>query len=105
MKAKAIHKLSDEELGIEVEVGSLLLAAQTVSPNRDRNILHLVHRVYSEQEPKFTGNDQRVTGFYWYCMNQKEEILFYPDILPSILELTENPSYNGIELKLPEWLD
>ena len=101
----ALIREFEEELGIRVDFGPLVLMAQTLAPDRERNILHLVFRVSSQDEPSHTGNDQRVTGFKWYCLNSREQVAFYPDILPRILELAGNPTYNGMELELPDWLE
>lgn len=94
-----------EELGMQVAVGPLLLVAQSLSPDRSRNIIHLIHRVESEDEALVTGNDPRVEGFDWYCLNQSLPIVFYPDILPQVIELSRKPAYNGINVEIPDWID
>ena len=102
---EALRREFMEELGMQVEVGPLLLMAQSLAPDRSRNILHLVHRVESSEEPTDTGNDFRVHDFYWYCLKRTPRIIFYPDILAQLIELAQNSAYNGINVQIPEWLD
>ena len=101
----SLEREFEEELGMSIQCGPLLLTAQSVSSKEKRNILHLVFRIESKDEPIHTGRDQRVAGFHWHPLNSEEAIPFYPNILPRILELARNPSYNGMRLELPDWLD
>jgi 8-oxo-dGTP diphosphatase len=95
----------EEELGMSIQIGPIIFMAQSVSSKENRNILHLVFKIESEDEPTQTGKDPRVTGFQWHPLNSAEAVPFYPNILPRILELARNPSYNGMRLELPDWLD
>lgn len=99
----SLQREFQEELGMEVEVGGLIQVAQTISPDKKRNILHLVFRITSNDHPKNTDIDQRVSGFKWLNTKNTSECLFYPDMLSDILELARDSQYNGIEVKYPSW--
>lgn len=99
----SLQREFQEELGMEIEVGGLVKIAQTISPDKKRNILHLIFRVTSVCEPKQTDIDERVSGFKWLNTKKSSECLFYPDILSDILELARDSQYNGIDVKYPLW--
>jgi 8-oxo-dGTP diphosphatase len=94
-----------EELAMQITVGPLLLLAQTLSPDGSRNIVHLVFLVSSEEEPSYTGEDERVSGFIWVEPQKALTLPFYPDILKRLLELKADSSYNGVVVEFPEWLE
>lgn len=83
-----------EELGARVRAGDLLFAANTVSPDGERHILHLVFGGIWEQEPPavFTSRDQRVTGAAWVSGPELRELEFHPDMKVEILEFLASGS-------------
>lgn len=93
-----------EELNMEVTAGRLLLVAQTINPEKTRNILHMVFLVESDDDPEDTKLDERVTGFRWWELNMSSKGTFYPDILDHILELVNDSTYNGVDFLVPEWV-
>ena len=101
----SLEREFEEELAMKIKVGALLLLAQTLSPDGDRNIVHLVFAVSSEDEPSHTGVDERVAGFSWVDIEKPLDRPFYPDILKRLLELRADNSYNGVATLFPAWLD
>ncbi|MCO4781286.1 MAG: NUDIX domain-containing protein [Candidatus Cloacimonetes bacterium] len=99
----SLQREFQEELGMNVEIGGLVKIAQTISPDKKRNIVHLIFRVTSKDEPKNTNIDERVNGFKWLNTKKSTDCLFYPDILSDILELARDSQYNGIDVKYPKW--
>ena len=92
-----------EELGMHVEVGGLISVAQSIHPEGKRNILHLIFEVFSEDEPRITGEDARVTGYRF--VDKPQELEFRPDILSHLLELLSLDSYNTLNVECPNWLE
>ena len=95
-----------EELAISVSVGRIMQVVQSVSPNDNRNILHVSFRVFSSDEPRLAEIDGRLSGFRWLDLddhNALDRLTFYPPVLKGTLELLQNSTYNGLDLELPEW--
>ncbi|PCJ17871.1 MAG: hypothetical protein COB02_12450 [Candidatus Cloacimonadota bacterium] len=99
----SLQREFQEELGMEIEVGKILKVVQTISPDKKRNILHIIFEVHSNCEAKMTNIDERVNGFKWLDTKKPSDCLFYPDILEDILELAKQSQYNGIEVNYPKW--
>jgi len=102
--AISLQREFGEELNMEVTVGRLLLVAQTINPEKTRNILHMVFLVESDDDPEDTKLDERVTGFRCWELNMSSKGTFYPDILDHILDLVHDSTYNGVDFLVPEWV-
>lgn len=69
-----------EELGVQARAGEMLLACDTIAPDRSRHILHLVLSMQVDGEPRATGEDARVVGAAWLTRADLDTVTFYPDI-------------------------
>ena len=86
--------------------GEVIQLVQNISPDGSRNIFHVIFTVRSSDDPKLSEFGGRVTGFRWLdtCeLDVVTELVFYPPVLEHLLELLNNSSYNGIELRMPGW--
>lgn len=95
-----------EELGMNITVGEVIQLVQNISPDGSRNIFHVIFTVRSSDDPKLSEFGGRVTGFRWLDTRDLDvvtELVFYPPVLEHLLELLNNSSYNGIELRMPGW--
>lgn len=102
----SLQREFQEELAMNVSVGKVLQVIQTVSPDGDRSILHMVFQVESSDEPRLNDPDDRLTGFHWLDLSSQntiEQLRFYPPVLKQLLELIQDSSYNGLQLYLPIW--
>jgi ADP-ribose pyrophosphatase YjhB (NUDIX family) len=69
-----------EELGVTACAGALLLACDSISPERGRHIVHLVFATRIQGEPRATGRDPRVAGSAWLDAAELAAAEFHPDI-------------------------
>ncbi|MCJ8347854.1 NUDIX domain-containing protein [bacterium] len=99
----SLQREFQEELGMDIEVGQLLKVVQTISPDKKRNILHMIFEVSSNSKPKMTNIDERVSGFKWIDTKSPSDCVFYPDILEDVLELARKSQYNGMKIEYPVW--
>ncbi len=70
-----------EETGIEAEIGHLLLASETVSPDGSRHLLHLVFSARAVAAPaQAREKDERITDVAWVPLGQVADLTFHPPI-------------------------
>lgn len=102
MGAALARELS-EELGVTAVPGRLLMACDSIAPDRSRHILHLVFAVELAGEPRATARDPRVVGPAWLTATELAGATFYPDIVPWILRVLAGEAAPGAEVLAPEW--
>jgi ADP-ribose pyrophosphatase YjhB (NUDIX family) len=100
--AEGLAREFAEELGVVARPGRLLLACDTIAPDRSRHIVHLVFAVEIEGEPRATGADERVVGPAWLSRERLGEVTFYPDILEWLKGALE-AGPRGADVLAPEW--
>lgn len=70
-----------EETGVEAEIGHLLLASETVSPDGAR---HLIHLVFSGRRLRSTDvaplEEERITDVRWVPLEEVPLLTFHPPI-------------------------
>ena len=91
-----------EELGVEAVPGRLLMACDTIAPDRSRHIVHLVFAVELKGEPRATNVDARVVGPAWIPLAQLGDVEFYPDIT-GWLACACAEAQTGAPVLEPEW--
>ena len=101
LRASLERELS-EELGVTARAGDLLMACDTIAPDRSRHILHLVLAMQVEGEARATGSDARVVGARWITRAELDGVTFYPDIADWIKGALESAP-TGAPVLAPAW--
>lgn len=80
-----------EETGVEVEVGDLMWASETLAPDGKK---HLVHLVFAG---RLTGgaivvpdNEERITDVRWIPMSEVEGLTLHPPMQDALAKLSRN---------------
>ena len=70
-----------EETGVEAEIGHLVMANETVSPDGSRHLIHLVfsgRRMRSAPVPRL--EEERITDVRWVPLEEVATLTFHPPI-------------------------
>ena len=88
----ALKREMMEEAGVTVEGLRLQAVCESISPDGDRHIVHVVFRgEYIDGEPGPTGLDDRVAEVCWMPLKEFFNQPFYPDIKDYLIEAAEGP--------------
>lgn len=72
-----------EETGVEAEIGHLVLASETVSPDSSRHLLHMVfsaRRVSHSPHTPTSPAEERITDVRWLPLEEVADLVFHPPI-------------------------
>ena len=81
-----------EETGVEAEIGHLLLASETVSPDSSRHLLHMVfsaRRLGSSPHSPTSPAEERITDVRWVPLSEVASLVFHPPIGPTLAAMGE----------------
>ncbi len=93
-----------EETGLEVEVGRLLLASETLAPDKSRHLVHLVFdgRVKSGQLK--CGDDPRLCDARFVTLAEVPDLVLHPPMTEPLLAVLEE-RFDGDRFLGNLWVD
>lgn len=88
----ALERELQEEAGVRALGLRLQALCESIDPDSDRHILHVVFRgELVEGEARATGADERVAEVRWMPLDEFFGAPFYPDVKDYIMQAAERP--------------
>jgi len=100
----ALQRELREETGLEITVGPLLIAKDSIPPDGSRHIVHLLFRAEIAGGAIQPSADARVQECAWVPMNRLNGEVFFPDVLPQLLAVISDSGYTGAQYVENSWL-
>jgi len=94
-----------EETGIHVRPGPLLLVSESISPTRDRHIVHLIFRADYLQGEIQPCDDPRVTDAAWHPLEFLAQDQIYPAVAHELLTALRTAAPAPNPYLGPRWRD
>lgn len=92
---EAARREMTEETGLEVEIGPLLLVGETISPDGNRHVLHLVFRGRQTGGSLRQSEDHRVVEARFVPLEQLSELVIHPPLREPLVRALRDPAYQG----------
>lgn len=78
--AEALRREVQEETGLEVEVGALLFANDSIPPDRSRHVVNLYFLARVVGGALEVGDEQNLAELRFVSMDELSRLEFYPDV-------------------------
>ena len=88
----ALRRELMEEAGLEIEVGDLLLVKDSIHPEGERHLVHVLFCARITGGEVRASEDPRVVEARWVSWEEFAQIEFRPDIVPFLLESLRQPN-------------
>ncbi|MBI3926072.1 MAG: NUDIX hydrolase [Armatimonadetes bacterium] len=87
---ESVHRAAErevqEETGIEVEVGPLLLSCETIAPDRSRHIVHLIFAGTARGGVLRVGQEARLAEAKFVPLNEVTQLVFHPPLAEPLMQ-------------------
>lgn len=99
----ALQRELREETGLEIEVGPLMLLKDSIHPEGERHIVHLIFRAGVIGGTLQKSRDPRVAEAAWVPIESLRSAEFFPDVLPQLLAVLSDSGYTGVPYMGNTW--
>jgi ADP-ribose pyrophosphatase YjhB (NUDIX family) len=103
---EAAHRELLEETGLEVEVGSFLMVAESLAPDRSRHVVHMVFRGHVTGGTLGLGDEhmepheRRIVEVRWVSLEEVRKVVMHPPFVEQLLQALQAKDRDG-----PMYLD
>lgn len=94
-----------EETGLEVEVGRLLLASETLAPDGSRHLLHLVFQGRVSGGELRCGEEERLCDARFVEFDELEKLVLHPPMTSALLQVLRCPPEGADPFLGNLWVD
>lgn len=91
---EAIQREVEEETGLQVSVGDLLFLSETISPQGDKHLIHLVFQGKLEGGEVRVPEEERITDVQWIRLSEVPGLTLHPPMQEALSRL-EPPIWQG----------
>ena len=99
---EAVAREVKEETGLEVVVGDLLYVSETISPDRERHLVHLVFQGELRGGEIAVPEEERITDVRWIELSAVSQLTLHPPMQAALSKL--NPGTASHEVPSPVFL-
>ena len=93
--ADALVRELKEEACIDISIGHLVMANDSIPPDKHRHIVNLYFTASICGSELKLGSDERVAEILFVPLNQLQELTFYPDIRSELLSAIKHSFSNN----------
>jgi ADP-ribose pyrophosphatase YjhB (NUDIX family) len=101
--SQGLNREFEEELGVPVKVGRLLVVNESIEPHGRRHILNLAFYVRLASRNFNLHTDQRLVGVEWVTRSRLARVKFYPEIRKPILRAWQQGFRLGAVMQPTPW--
>ena len=83
----AVTREVEEETGLSVRVGDLLFASETISPDQERHLVHLVFQGELEGGEIVVPEEERITDVRWVELETVPGLTLHPPMQAALAKL------------------
>jgi ADP-ribose pyrophosphatase YjhB (NUDIX family) len=94
---EAAHRELLEETGLEVEVGSFLMAAESLAPDRTRHVVHVIFRgqvsggTLRLGDEHMEPHERRIVEVRWVPLEEVRKVVMHPPFGEQIITALQTP--------------
>lgn len=86
---EAARRETLEETGLEVEIGALVLVAETIAPDASRHVLHLVFDARRLGGELTVGQEDRLAEARFVPLAELDDLALHPPLAPSLHDFVQ----------------